>query len=331
MLTRFLIVVVIFIALCTGAVVHLTNVSRGVVPGPLPALTNMEEDSAFRMNMWVEALALKIGQRNVRRKGSMATAADMLLAEIKSMGYSAQIDSWNSDDDLVANLIIELTGTSAKRDVIVIAAHYDSYRRSPSANASGSGTAVLLELLKRMNRQTLQRTLRVVFLANGEWTGAETEDSGAVRYAQAAQQRGDHIVATLCLGPIGIFSDDPGSQKFPFPLSMAYPDTANFVAAFSHPKSRDLLENFSTRWSRTSRIPLVAGTLPSWFPGGVAADHDAFQAAGFPALVISDTGGSRFSDIRGVYESSHRLNYERMAQVVSSLHEVVKQLAKPGA
>ena len=133
------------------------------------------------------------------------------------------------------------------------------------------------------------------------------------------------------MGPIGTFSDDPGSQAFPFPLSMAYPDTANFVAAFSDPKSRDLLENFSARWSTASRMPLVAGALPSWFPGGVFSDHDAFQAAGFPALVLTDTADSRFSDIRGRYDTSARLNYTRMSQVVSGLHEVLKQLAKPGA
>lgn len=331
MITRFLIVVVLLVALCVGAVVHLTDVSRGVVSEPLPKLTSLEEEGAFRMNMWVEGLALRIGQRNINRKGSVGTAIDMLNVELRSMGYRPQIDNFDASGEPVANLIVELPGTSVRRDVIVLAAHYDSYRRSPSANASASGTAVLLEILKRLNKQPLQRTVRVVFLANGEWPCGGTEDSGAVRYAQAAKEKGENIIAALCLGPIGIYSDEAGSQEFPFPLSMAYPDTANFVAAFSDPKARDLLEIFTQRWKSSSRVPIVAGSLPSWFPGGVAADHDAFQAAGFPALVLTDTADSRFSDLRSVYDASHRLNYERLSQVVSGLHEVLKQFAKPGA
>lgn len=331
MLTRFFIVLALLIALCVGAVVHMTDVARGVVRAPLPALTSTEKDGAERLNLWVEGLSLKVGRRNVKRKGSMGTAIDMLMIELQNMSYHPVVDNWNTNGEPVANLVVELTGTSAKRDVIVVAAHYDSYRTSPSADASGSGTAVLLELLRRMKRDTFPRTVRVVFLANGEWPLRGTADSGAVRYAEAAKARGEHIVAALCMGPIGTFSDDPGSQAFPFPLSMAYPDTANFIAAFSDPKSRDLLENFSARWNTASRMPLVAGALPSWFPGGVLSDHDAFQAAGFPALVLTDTADSRFADIRGRYDTSSRLNYTRMSQVVSGLHEVLKQLAKPGA
>ena len=43
------------------------------------------------------------------------------------------------------------------------------------------------------------------------------------------QAQGERIEAMLSLETMGYYSDEPGTQKYPFPFSWFYPDSGNFV------------------------------------------------------------------------------------------------------
>ena len=76
-----------------------------------------------------------------------------------------------------SNLVMEVTGTSGSRDVIVVGAHYDTisktpelnpYGSQPGANDNGSGVAATLELARLICLQPRQMTVVFVLFAAEE-------------------------------------------------------------------------------------------------------------------------------------------------------------------
>ena len=76
-------------------------------------------------------------------------------------------------------------------------------------------------------RQT-KRSLRFVTFVNEEPPFSYTQEMGSLVYACRAREQGEQITAMLSLETIGYYSDVPGSQRYPFPFSLFYPDKANF-------------------------------------------------------------------------------------------------------
>lgn len=310
------------------AVVQTTNVSSGSGSGLVQAPpTQQELDLAAQLEQHVRDLALHVGRRNTSRNGTLKEAVEWLTWNIESLGYQPKLDEWSIDGQPCVNFEITFPGTGLPGETVVIGTHYDSYRNSPCAEASGTGTAALLVLLERLKGYTFERTTKFVFFTNGELPHRGTDDSGAVRYAKRAKESGEKIVAMVCVGPFGYFTAEEGSQGFIFPWNLAWPGTGDFVAIFGDPRSRDLVKKAANAWKQSSTLPLVAGAVPSWLPGMQVSDHDAFQAQGFPAVLVSDTGGARFEDIRSVYDQFNRMSYAPMARAVLHLEKFVKALA----
>ena len=58
---------------------------------------------------------------------------------------------------------------------------------------------------------------------------------------QLLLQKGERVRGMISLETIGWFSDKPGSQKYPAPFNLIYPDLGNFVAFVGMPGSRNWL------------------------------------------------------------------------------------------
>ena len=52
-----------------------------------------------------------------------------------------------------------------------------------------------------------------------------TDDMGSLRYAKALAARKERVTAMFSLETLGYYSDAPGSQKYPFPFGLMFPDT----------------------------------------------------------------------------------------------------------
>ena len=117
----------------------------------------------------VEALAVEIGERNVRNYPErLAQAADYLEAQLRAAGYAVDRQEYDVWGVTCTNLEAELTGTTRRDEIVVVGAHYDSAQGAPGANDNASGVAATLALARRFAGQPRPRTLRFVAFVNEE-------------------------------------------------------------------------------------------------------------------------------------------------------------------
>lgn len=295
--------------------------------GPLPPLSPVQADLAVRLEAHVSRLAGHIGERNLFRYRSLLRAAEYVEASFVAAGHEPRSQAYVVDGKAVRNIETELLGTHPEAGIIVVGAHYDSVLGSPGANDNASGVAAMLELARLLHDRKLARTVRLVAFANEEPPFFYTDSMGSVRYATRAAERGERIAAMLSLETIGYYSDEPGSQHFPFPLGFFYKDTGNFVGFVGNLRSQSLVRRATAAFRRHARFPSEGLAAPGWLTGVGWSDHWSFWRAGFSAIMVTDTAPYRYPAYHSPLDRPHEVDYERLARVVDGLVAVVVELA----
>jgi Zn-dependent M28 family amino/carboxypeptidase len=185
----------------------------------------------------------------------------------------------------------------------------------------------VLALAKSPALQKPERTLRFVAFVNEEPPFFQTEGMGSTVYAKRCRDRGEKVVAMLSLETIGYYSDDEGSQKYPFPLGLFYPSRGNFIAFVGNTSNARLVRRCIKTFRAKVRFPSEGGAVPGSLPGIGWSDHWSFWEAGYPAIEITDTAPFRYPHYHEETDTPDKLDYERMARVVNGLEEVILDLA----
>jgi hypothetical protein len=295
--------------------------------GPLPPLTDKERLIHDNLKHHVTELAGRIGERNVWRTGSMAAAASYIRAEFEAAGYEINIQSFPSRGETLNNLEAVLPGHDAADEIIVVGAHYDSVAGSPGADDNASGVAALLELARLLAGTTLSRSVHFVAFANEEAPFFYGDEMGSNLYAARAQAQGKRIEAMLSLETMGYFTDQPGSQRYPFPFSLFYPDTGNFIGFVGNLASRALVRQAVGAFRASTPFPSDGVAAPSGIEGIHWSDHWSFWEAGYPAIMVTDTAPFRYPHYHEATDMPEQLDYSGFARVTSGLVEVIGMLA----
>lgn len=297
--------------------------------GPLPPLTGKEQLIHDNLKRHIAALAGRIGERNVWRPEALAAAEAYIHKTLEDAGYAVNIQSFTSRGLTVNNLEAVLPGHGAADEIIVIGAHYDSVAGSPGANDNASGVAALLELARLLAGTTLPRTVRFVAFANEEAPFFYGDEMGSNRYAARARAQGERIEAMLSLETIGYYTDQLASQRYPFPFSLFYPDTGNFVGFVGNLSSRQLVRRAIGAFRASTPFPSEGVAAPSGMEGVHWSDHWSFWQAGYPAIMVTDTALFRYSHYHAATDTPEQLDYTGLARVTGGLVEVVGALASP--
>jgi hypothetical protein len=292
--------------------------------GVLPPLSAEERELAARLKRHVTAIAL--GERNLHHPQALEAAARYIKVEVAALGLPVQRHTFETALGTAHNVETSVAGESG--ELIVVGAHYDTHPGSPGANDNASGVAAALELARLARGAALQRTLRFVWFANEEWPFFGTEDMGSRRYVGHLERRGDRLAGMFSLETIGYYSDAPGTQRYPFaPLSLFYPDTGNFVAFVGNLASRALVRESIRAFRRHARFPSEGIAAPAFIEGVDWSDHASFWEAGYPALMITDTAPFRYPHYHLPSDTPEKVDYERLARVVTGLHGMLRELA----
>lgn len=299
--------------------------------GPLPPLTANQQQLRAGLERHVQVLAGDIGVRSDETYANVQRAAAYIERTLTALGYRVVSHEYSAYNHTYRNLEATLAGTPGyAHEVVIVGAHYDSAEEAPGADDNASGVAGVLELARRFATEPRPaRTVRFVLFPNEEPPSFPTERMGSRHYATDARARNDQIVAMLSIESIGYFDTDKGSQRYPFPLNLAYPDVGDFIGFVSNLKSRPLLHRAIAAFRAHAALPTQGAAAPSWVPGVWWSDHWSFWRERYAAIMITDTAPYRNPFYHTPQDTPDKLDYDRMARVVDGLTYVVRALATP--
>ena len=293
--------------------------------GPLRPLSAGETE--LRDNLHRHVLAVASRERHAMEQVNLEAAAHYIESALAALGYRVATQHFEVATGPVRNIEVELAGAARAEEIIVVGAHYDSVVGVAGANDNGSGVAAVLELARMFKGAAPARTLRFVLFVNEELPFYRTLDMGSRRYAARSKHQGENIVAMFSLETIGYYSDERGSQRYPFPLSFFYPDTGNFLAFVSNFASRPLLHDALSAFRRHAAFPSEGVAAHASIQGVDWSDHWPFWDEGYPALMVTDTAPFRYPHYHTREDTPDKVDYERLARVVTGLKGMLGELA----
>lgn len=296
--------------------------------GPLKPLTAEEADLRDNLRRHVEAVASR--EHNVFHFAELEAAAQYIERTLSGFGYRVDTQRFKASVGEVRNIEVEVKGAVRAQEIIVVGAHYDSVFGAPGGNDNGSGVAAVIELARSFRTAQPARTLRFVLFVDEEPPFYKSEEMGSRHYARRAKERGETIVAMFSVETIGYYSDQPGSQHYPFPLGFFYPGAGNFIAFVSNLASRPLLHEVIALFRRHADVPSEGVAAPAFIPGVDWSDHWSFWKEGYPALMVTDTAPYRYPHYHAPTDTPDKVDYGRLARVTSGLYRMLKDLAGAG-
>jgi Zn-dependent M28 family amino/carboxypeptidase len=298
--------------------------------GELPPLTDQERALAANLKKHIVAIATR--EHNIAHHDELEKVARYIETTLESFGYAVNPQSFVADRKMVRNIdvIIEPRSGAPAPEVLVVGAHYDSAATSPGANDNATGAAAVIELARLLGdlRATTTRRIRLVLFVNEESPYFRTPDMGSLRYARALAAQNEHVVAMYSLETLGFYSDEPGSQRYPAPFSMMFPDRANFVAFVGMPGSRPLVRETVRSFRSHTAFPTIGGVAPASVEGIGWSDHWAFAEHGFPAVMITDTALFRYPHYHQPTDTPDKVDMEKLARVVKGIERVIRDAAR---
>jgi peptidase M28-like protein len=298
--------------------------------GALPPLTAEQDAIRHDLEMHVRALAGTIGERNYARPAALARAVSYLRDALARLGYQVGVQPFAAGGETFSNVEVVIPGGSHGDEIVVVGGHYDSVEGSPGADDNASGSAAVLALARLLAAERPARTVRLVLFANEEPPFFESSGMGSRVYAAQAAQRGERIVAMFSLETIGHYADERGSQQYPFPFGLFYPDRGDFVAFVANLQSARLVRRSIGIFRRTTAFPSEGVAAPAWVPGISLSDHASFWRHGWPAVMITDTAPYRYPYYHSELDTPDKLDYARLARVVAGMARVVREVAARG-
>ncbi|MBU1231511.1 MAG: M20/M25/M40 family metallo-hydrolase [Proteobacteria bacterium] len=296
--------------------------------GALPPLTLQEEQTSELLRHHVYTLARDIGPRNILQASSLSRTVSYLDEVLTDLGYVVGRQEFSACNVTAVNLEVEIKGRLQPEEIVVVGAHYDTVPGCPGANDNGSGVAALLELARLLADAHPLRTIRLVAFANEEPPFFFSKDMGSRHYAALSRKRREKIVAMLSLETMGYYRDEPGSQHYPFPFSLFYPDTANFIGFVGNIRSHNLVRRTIGSFRRHTRFPSQGLAAPIIIKGVGWSDHWSFWQEGYPAIMVTDTAFFRYAPYHTAADTPEKLDYERLARVVTGLVHTILDLAE---
>jgi hypothetical protein len=327
-LSLFILRIFMVLGVLVAIVFYVTDMPGKSFSGALLPLTDKEQQLSINLKNHIQELASNIGERHIdiKRYGSLVAAASYIEATLITYGYNPRSQPYEVHDKRVRNIEVEVPGTSHAGEIIIIGAHYDTITGTPGANDNASGVSALLELSRLLANTKPERTIRLVFFVNEEPPYFHTSRMGSRVYAARSRQQGERIIAMISLETIGYYTDEPGSQPYPFPLSIFYPDRGNFIAFVSDISSRRLLYQSIAAFRESTEFPSEGISAPRWLTGVDWSDHWSFWQEGYQAIMITDTAVYRYPYYHTKEDTIDKIDFNRLARVVAGIIRTIPVL-----
>lgn len=277
----------------------------------------------------VEKIALQIGERSPKHPERIEFCANYIAAQFALLGLSVSSQEFEFAGLTMSNIIAEVRGSTHPGEVVVIGAHYDSI--GPGANDNASGISGLIEIARYFSKLPYKnrpkRTIRFVAFANEEDSGEAWQNMGSYHYARLCKARCENIVGMISLEMLGCFLHEPGSQKYPFPFNLFYPNTGNFIGFVANRASLAFVQDVIGKFREVAQFPSEGVAAPEIFADISRSDHWSFWQFDYPALMVTDTSNFRFQHLHLDSDTPDKVDFDSMTRIVDAMMQVVAYLA----
>ena len=279
-----------------------------------------------RLRHHIRTMAAEIGVRHALRAGSLEAASTYIEEQLSGCGLEVRSQQFAAAGAVVRNLEAVMPGTNPALPAIVIGAHYDSVPGCAGANDNATGVAALLELAALLCDRSLVRTLRLVAFVNEEPPFFRTSAMGSLVYARALRAERRSVAGMLSLETIGYYDSRRGSQRYPPPFRILYPDQGDYIAFVANLRSMRLANEWARTFRRCCSFPSEWVAAPGWIPGLGWSDHWAFWHEGYPGVMATDTAPFRYPWYHSAGDTPDKIKFEEFTRVVEGIHAATARL-----
>ena len=192
-----------------GPAVPPSQAAAAAAPSPLPGELAAQV-SRDRLRQTIADLE-SFGTRYASTASGEA-AGTYVLETLRALGLDAMSDDFvagSAPQYRTSNIVATLPGRADPERIVIVSAHYDSYSNqaetlAPGADDNASGVATVVETARLLAAHGFDFTVR--FIAFG---AEERGLIGSQRYAQAARQNGEEIVAVVNLDMVAYADRQP--------------------------------------------------------------------------------------------------------------------------
>lgn len=271
----------------------------------------------------VSYLSVTVGPRNPPHYVALCKTEAWIRDTWQSLGYAVGEQKFMVENLECTNLEIEIPGRIPSAGIVIVTAQYDTWPDSPGANNNGSGMAVLMQLSRVLRDHRPDRTLRLVAFTVQE---PPYNELGSRMYAQRCRERDEKIHVMMSMDAIGIYKQDPHTQKLPFPFSLLYPDRGNFLAFIADLRSRSQVEQATRGFKRGSNFHIETAAVPRSVKGATWSDHHSFWSQGYRAIQITDTGAFRAESHTNARDTMEKIDFAALARITLGMYGAILEL-----
>ncbi len=280
-----------------------------------------------RLEAHVRVMCETFVPRDESHPNMLDRAADYIRKEFDRAGGRVTYQSYDLNGTTYRNVIAQFGQQTIKR--IVVGAHYDSVAPYvPAADDNASGVAALIELAYAFGDKPPPMQVELVAYTLEEGQHFRTQRMGSAVHARSLQNDGVPVRAMFSLEMLGYFTDAPNSQRYPHPImELFYPSRGNFIAVVGKLDQPLLVRRVKAAMRQASRLPVHSINAPRAVPGIDFSDHRNYWAAGYDAVMITDTAFYRNPHYHTARDTPDTLDYHRMAMVTQGVFASVMALA----
>jgi Zn-dependent M28 family amino/carboxypeptidase len=151
---------------------------------------------------------------------------------------------------------------------------------------------------------------------------------GSADYAALLREQKQPLRLMISLEMLGYRDSTPGSQKYPFPLELFYPNRGDFIALIGNLKTLGDLISLS---KSIHKVGIPSQWLPApnrglLVPQTRLSDHAPFWDQGYPAIMVTDTAFMRNPHYHKPSDTIATLDLDFLTGVCEGLEQGIRRL-----
>ena len=275
-------------------------------------------------------LSVTLGERTIRKYQNLEQARDYICDYFTRYGAEPRLETYTASGAKVSNIIAEIPGTEHPERIVLVGAHYDTIEDTPGADDNTSGVAALLEIFRLLAARRYKTTVRFVAFTLEEPPFFSTELMGSMVNAANCRKRKERIELMVCLEMVG-YAARRCRQDYPLNHKHAeYPVYGNYISVISLPSNAESVYRWKKLYNDHARNKIYEYIGPASIPGMDLSDHMSFIRAGYPAVMISDTGFYRNKNYHSQDDTIDTINFAFMADVIVNSAAAIRDLLDNG-